>query len=86
MKRIIRWLETKLSRRQAPIVLEQPSNLVSVEPDDIPNDNYGYADRYVVTEPDLKILDQSSPDGDKWTGFTLYDTGFLLKNRSSKPR
>ncbi len=39
MKRIIRWLESKISRPKNPIVADQPSDPVSVESDDIANDD-----------------------------------------------
>jgi hypothetical protein len=38
-----------------------------------------YADGDVVTEPDRKILQQPSADGDESTGFNPYDTGVLQK-------
>lgn len=45
-----------------------------------------YADRHDATEPDLKILDQASPDVDESAGFNPYDTGVLQKKSDSKPR
>ena len=38
-----------------------------------------YAVGDVVTEPDLKILQQPSADGDESAGFNPYDTGVLQK-------
>ena len=38
-----------------------------------------YADGDAVTEPDLKILAQTSPDADEPAGFNPYDTAVLQK-------
>ena len=38
-----------------------------------------YGDQHVATEPDLKILDQSSPDIEKSSGFNPYDTAVFCK-------
>jgi len=38
-----------------------------------------YGNEQVVTVPDLKILDPSSPDTDESTGFNPYDTAALRK-------
>ncbi len=51
MKRIIRWLETKISRPKNPIVADQPSDPVSVEPDDIANDD----DYEIETSFDVEV-------------------------------
>ena len=111
MKRSFRWLETKISRPKNPNVADQPSDPMSVKPDDIANDDNGietsfdaevppdsqepgrnvlmpdiYADEHVDTEPDLEILDQSSPDVDKSSGFNPYDTAVLKKKPGSESR
>ncbi len=99
MKRLIRWLETKIAAPANSGTLNGMSNTVSVEPGDVSTTSGGevpgrpctagsekdismpdiYADSDVVTEPDLKILQQPSADGDKSVGFNPYDTGVLQK-------
>ena len=111
MKRIFRWLETKISQPKNPIVADQPSDPMSVKPDDIANDDNGietsfdaevppdsqepgrnvlmpdiYADEHVSTDPKLEILDRSSPDAVKSTGFDPYDTIVLHKKTVRKER
>jgi hypothetical protein len=45
-----------------------------------------YGNRTDPTEPDLKILDKSSPDVDISTGFNPYDTVVLHTKPGSKKR
>ncbi len=110
MKRIIGALKAKLSRPKVPVAVEQPSNPVSVKPDDFENNDYKvemlfdaeihgridsqrpgknilmpdiYADERVGTVPDLKVIDQPSPDADTSTGFNPYDTAKMHKKKRS---
>ena len=76
MKRIIEWVETVLSRRDAPDVVDQSSKPLTVEDLVMPDI---YAVEHVATVPDLKVIDLSSPDIDKSTGFNPYDTAVLRK-------
>ncbi len=76
MKRIIGALKAKLSRPNATVVADQSSNTVSVEDVVMPDI---YADEQVATVWGIKILDPSSPDIDKSTGFNPYDTAVLQK-------
>lgn len=103
MKRLSGWLKSKLSQPKATVQSSEP---VSVESDNIVDDDYSvevtfdsgvpgrldthdsrknvlmpdiYVDGHDVTEPDLKILDQSSTPEDKSEGFNPYDTGVLQK-------
>ncbi len=76
MKRIIGALKAKLSRPKATVVADQSSNTVSVEDVVMPDI---YADEQVATVRGIKILDPSSPDIDKSTGFNPYDTAVLQK-------
>ena len=79
MKRIIMWLEAKFSRPRIPIAADDPVRVGPHDPEkDVLMPNI-YADQHVATEPDLKILDLSSPDIDKSTGFNPYDTAVLRK-------
>ena len=55
MKRFIRWLETKISRPKARVVTEQPSDPVSVKPDNITNDDY---------EIEMSIAPRVPPEGE----------------------
>lgn len=45
-----------------------------------------YADKHDATEPDLKALEQTSPDLDEPEGFNPYDTAVLQKKTGFKPR
>jgi hypothetical protein len=76
MKRIIEWMEKKLSHQEAPVVDEQPSKPLAVEDLVMPDI---YADAHVGTVPDLKVIDLSSPDIDESSGFNPYDTAILRK-------
>ena len=76
MKRIIEWVETMLSRRNAPEVFDQLSKPPTVE--DLVTPDI-YAVEHVDTVPNLKVIDLSSPDIDKSTGFNPYDTAVLRK-------
>jgi len=40
-----------------------------------------YADEHVATEPDLKALDQPTPDIEEPDGFNPYDTAVLQKKQ-----
>jgi len=83
MKRIIRWLETKLSRREA--VTDQPSDPESAKPDeidlglDLPKELQDLVDDVSIdlvdTVPNLEI----AADTDKMTGFDPDDTATLHK-------
>ncbi len=81
MKRIFSWLERKFSRPTAPIASDRPPDTVQVsagiEMPDIYGEKIDAGERIDVTEPLLKILDPSSPDIDKSTGFNPYDTAVL---------
>lgn len=76
MKQLIEALTTKLSRAKAPVADNQSSNTVSVEDVLMPDI---YANEDVDTVRGIKILDPSSPDIDKSTGFNPYDTAVLQK-------
>lgn len=76
MKRIIAWMEKKLSHPEAPVVDEQPSKPLTVDDLVMPDI---YTVKHVETVPDLKIIDLSSPDIDKSTGLNPYDTAVLRK-------
>ncbi len=85
MKRIIRWLERKLSRREA--VADQPSNPESAKPDEIdlglPKELQDLVDDMsidlVVTVPNLEIPDQPSLEDGESAGFNPYDTATMHK-------
>ncbi len=95
MKRIVRWLETKLSRPKSPDTSDAPSGSESAKLDefdlgiDLPEDLQEpaknvlmpdiCADEHIDTVPNLEVLDPSSPDIDESTGFNPYDTGTLQK-------
>ncbi len=74
MKRIIEWAATMFSRPEVSDVAEQPSKPVSVEDLVMPDI---YADKPANTVPLLRVIDLSSPDIDKSTGFNPYDTAIL---------
>ena len=76
MKQIIGALKAKLSRPKDPVVDEQSTNTVSVEDVVMPDI---YADEFVATVQDLKVLDLSSPNNDDASGFNPYDTAVLQK-------
>ena len=77
MKRLFQWVERMLSpRATASGVADQPSDPLSVEDLVMPDI---YADEQVATVPHLKVIDLSSPDIDKSTGFNPYDTAVLRK-------
>ena len=76
MKRIIEWAATMFSRPEAPIEDEQPSKPLRVDDLVMPDI---YADELADTVPLLRVIDQSSPDIDKSTGFNPYDTAVLRK-------
>ena len=76
MKRIIEWVETMLSRRSTHDVVDQSSKPLTVE--DLVTPDI-YAVEHVATVTDLKVIDLSSPDIDKSTGFNPYDTAVLQK-------
>jgi hypothetical protein len=76
MKRIVEWARTILSRPEVPAV-SQPSKPLTVEDLELPDI---YADTSSATAAHLKIIDISSPDIDKSTGFNPYDTAVLRKN------
>ena len=89
MKRIIRWLETKLSRREA--AADELSNPESAEPDEIdlgmdrPKDTQEPAenvpmpdvndDEHTVNSPNVEF----TLDTDESTGFDPYDTAKMHK-------
>jgi len=82
MKQIASWLQAKISRSRNSIVAEPPRAPVRVKPYGPGNDVLMpdiYADQHVANDPCLKILDPSSPDIDKSTGFDPYDTAVLRK-------
>ena len=72
MKRIIEWMEKKLSRPEVPVVDEQPSKPLTV-------DDLLTPDIYAEVKTTTEILDLSSPDSNKKRGFNPYDTGVLRK-------
>ena len=76
MKRIIEWMEKKLSRPEAPVLDEQPSKPLTVDDLVMPDI---YSVEHVETVPDLKVIDLSSPDIDESSGFNPYDTAVLRK-------
>ncbi len=76
MKRIIGALKAKLSRPKESVVDDQSSDTVSAEDVVMPDI---YADEYVATVQDLKVIDLSSPDIDESNGFNPYDTAVLQK-------
>ena len=72
MKRIIEWVEKKLSRPKAAVADEPPSMPLTV-------DDLVTPDIYAEVKTTTEILDLSSPDSDKKRGFNPYDTGVLRK-------
>ena len=78
---MIEWVETKLSRPEAPVEVDQPSKPLSVEDLEMPDI---YAIEHVDTVPDLKILGLSSSDIDESTGFDPYDTVVLHEKQGVK--
>jgi len=72
MKRVIKWVESLLSRPTVPDVVDQPSKPLTVEDLVMP-------DIYAEVKSNAKILDLSSPDSDKQRGFNPYDTARLHK-------
>lgn len=76
MKRIIEWMEKKLSHPEVPAVPEQPSKPLTVDDLVMPDI---YSVEHVETVPDLKVIDLSSPDIDESSGFNPYDTAVLRK-------
>ena len=74
MKRIIEWMEKKLSHPEAPVVDERPSKRLTVDDLVMPDI---YAVEHVETVPDLKIIDLSAAD--ESDGFNPYDTAVLRK-------
>ena len=95
MKRIIRWLETKLSRPKSPDTSDVPSDSESAKPDEIdlgidlpkglqePAKNVLMPDIYGAehdaTVPHLKIPDQPSLEVGESAGFNPYDTAKMDK-------
>jgi len=77
MKRIVTWVRAIFSRSQVPDV-SQPGEPLSVE--DLPMPDI-YAVEHLDTVPVLKIIDLSSPDIDKATGFDPYDTAVFRKTK-----
>jgi len=89
MKRIIRWLETKLSRQEA--AADEPSKPESVEPDEIdlgtdrpkdlqePAENVPMPDvnddDHTITSPNVEF----TADTDETTGFDPSDTAKMRK-------
>jgi hypothetical protein len=72
MKRIIEWMEKKLSHQEGPVEDEQPSELLTV-------DDVVMPDIYAEVKNTAEILDLSSPGSDSKRGFNPYDTGVLRK-------
>ena len=77
----MKWAEKKLSRPEAPVVLDHETKPVSAEDLVMPDI---YTVKRVDTVPHLKILDLSSPDIDNSTGFDPYDTVVLHEKQGSK--
>ena len=75
MKRIKEWVEEKFSRPEKPAV-GQASKPLTVDDLVMPDI---YAVKHIYTVPGLKVIDLSSPDIDKLTGFNPYDTAVLRK-------
>ncbi len=75
MKRIFRWLETKISRPKNPIAAEQPSDPVSVKPDDIANDDYEIETSFnTEVPPEGKTKGEYSDDSSfSWFGIDQAD-------------
>jgi hypothetical protein len=65
-----------VARPKAPDVTEQPSKPLTVEDLVMPDI---YSVEHVETVPNLKVIDLSSPDIDKSSGFNPYDTAVLRK-------
>ncbi len=76
MKRMIEWVVAMLPRRRSPEAVDQPSKSIAVEDLVVPDI---YVVEHVDTVPVLKVIDLSSPDIDKSTGFNPYDTAVLRK-------
>ena len=95
MKRIIKWLETNLSRQKSPKPSDAPSDSETVNPEEI---DHGIdppkglqnsaknvplsdicSDESVATVPNLEILDESSRDTDNSIAFNPYDTATIHK-------
>ena len=76
MKRIIEWAATMFSRPEVSDVDEQPSKPHRVDDLVMPDI---YAGELADTVPFIKVIDLSSPDIDKSTGFNPYDTAVLRK-------
>jgi hypothetical protein len=74
MKRIVKWIEKKLSYQKARVVNEQPNKQLTVDDLVMPDI---YAVEHVETVPDLKIIDLSSPG--ESSEFNPYDTAVLRK-------
>jgi len=91
MNRIIKWLKTRLSRREVLVVTDPLNSSESVNADelDLPKDMQDmvrdapmpdiYAEELAETVPHLRYLEPSSPDADKTTGFNPYDTANMHK-------
>ena len=95
MKRMINWLQTKLSRWGAEAdepgddesVVQDTDESTGGADDSTRNEQAKtdgtmpdiYAETDVAPPPDRKFLDPSSPDADKTTGFIPYDTAKLHK-------
>ncbi len=52
MKQIIRWLKTWFSRTESTIAADQPSDVLNVEPVDIPNDDNSIESSFNEEGPD----------------------------------
>lgn len=78
MKRILKWLETKFSRRSTVVEADEhqsPGRVQSHEPGkDIPMP-HNYASADTSTQQHLRIPDESSLDASESTGVGPYNTG-----------
>jgi hypothetical protein len=72
----MKTLAAKLSPSKVPVVDDQSNNTVPVDDALMPDI---YAVEPATSKPGPKILDPSSPDIDKSTGFNPYDTAVLRK-------
>ncbi len=79
MKQLIRWFKALLSRPDVTTAAEQPTKPLPEKSDDLMPDIYSESDADTV--PQIKTLDEPSPDDDKSAGFNPYDTAVLHKKQ-----
>ena len=71
MKRVLKWLETKFSRHSAAVEADERHT---------PVDEYVSDD--AITQPALRILDESSLDASESIGFDPYNSGSFETSKS----